>query len=96
LEAGLSTEWVNKKTGKKWTGCVTDRNQPYNVQDTAPTGADQSYPAIACVNPAPLLALTDNWDGLPSSSVTSTVCSIFSSPRAHPASTRHGLLRSSV
>ena len=37
-EAGLSTDWVNKKTGKKWTGCVNDRSQPYDTQDTAPTG----------------------------------------------------------
>lgn len=64
LEAGLSTDWVNKKTGKKWNGCVTDRNQPYDVQDTAPTGADQSYLAVECVNPAPLLTLTSKWKDL--------------------------------
>jgi Flp pilus assembly protein TadG len=65
LEAGLTTEWVNKKTGKKWSGCVADRTQPYDTQDTAPNGAaDTMYPAVECVNPGPLQALTSNWNRL--------------------------------
>ena len=64
METGLSTDWVNKKTGNKWTGCVNDRNQPYDVQDTAPTTADTRYPAVECVNPVPLLQLTSKWKDL--------------------------------
>lgn len=64
LETGLSTDWVNKKTGKKWTGCVTDRQQPYDVQDTAPTGVDTEFFAVECVNPVPLLQLTSKWKDL--------------------------------
>jgi Flp pilus assembly protein TadG len=65
LEAGLSTDWVSKKSGKKWSGCVADRNQPYDVQDTEPNGAaDMLYPAVECVNPAPLQGLTSNWSRL--------------------------------
>jgi len=65
LEAGLSTDWVNPKSGKKWTGCVQDRNQPYDAQDTAPTShIDARFPAVDCVNPIPLMALSSNWKKL--------------------------------
>ena len=63
-EAGLTTEWVNKKTGAKWTGCVTDRSQPYDTQDTPPTNLATMYPAAECVNPVPILTLTSNWSKL--------------------------------
>ncbi len=63
-EAGLSSDWVNPKSGKKWSGCVMDRNQPYDTQDTAPTNADQLFPAAECVNPVPLIELTSNWNKL--------------------------------
>jgi Flp pilus assembly protein TadG len=63
-EGGLSTDWVNAKTGKKWTGCVTDRNQPYDTQDTAPVGLDTLFPAVECVNPVPLQPLTSDWKRL--------------------------------
>lgn len=64
IEAGLTTEWINKKTGNKWTGCVQDRNQPYDAQDIAPTTADTRFPAVECVNPVPLLQLTSKWKDL--------------------------------
>jgi hypothetical protein len=64
LEAGLSSDWVNPKSGKKWAGCVMDRNQPYDTQDTVPAGADTLFPAAECVNPVPLIALTSNWKKL--------------------------------
>jgi Flp pilus assembly protein TadG len=63
IEAGLSTEWVSK-TGAKWTGCVNDRNQPYDVQDTAPTTADTRFQAVECVNPVSLQQLTSKWKDL--------------------------------
>ncbi len=61
MEAGLSSDWINPKTGQKWAGCVTDRNQPYDVQDTAPSGTDTLFPAADCVNPVPFTALTSDW-----------------------------------
>lgn len=65
FESGLSTDWVNKKTGNKWSGCVSDRTQPYDTQDTAPSGnPDTRFPAVECVNPGALLALTSNWSKL--------------------------------
>jgi uncharacterized protein YegL len=64
LETGLSTGWVNKKTGNKWTGCVTDRNQPYDTQDIAPTGADTSFQAVECVNPVAMMPLSSSWKKL--------------------------------
>lgn len=64
FETGLSVEWVNKKTGTKWTGCVTDRSQPYDTQDTAPSSLATMFPAAECVNPVPLLTLTSSWSKL--------------------------------
>lgn len=64
VEVGLSSDWINPKSGKKWSGCVTDRNQPHDVQDTAPNNADQLFPAAECVNPVPLIELTSNWNKL--------------------------------
>jgi Mg-chelatase subunit ChlD len=64
-EVGLSEEWINKKTGNKWTGCVTDRTKPYDTQDTPPSGSiDTEFPAVECVNPVPLLSLTNSWNKL--------------------------------
>jgi Mg-chelatase subunit ChlD len=65
VEGGLTVEWTNKKTGAKWAGCVTDRTQPYDVQDTAPNGsADTMFPAAECTNPGPLITLTSDWKKL--------------------------------
>jgi Mg-chelatase subunit ChlD len=65
-EAGLTTEWINKKTGAKWTGCVTDRAQPYDTQDVPPTSLATMFPAAECVNPGPSMTLTSNWKKLSS------------------------------
>lgn len=64
LEAGLSSDWVNPKSGNKWAGCVADRNQPHDVQDTPPSSYDRRYPAAECVNPGALQPLTSNWNRL--------------------------------
>jgi Flp pilus assembly protein TadG len=64
VETGLSNDWVHKKSGKKWTGCVTDRNQPYDTQDTAPNAMDTLFPAAECVNPVPMMTLSSNWKKL--------------------------------
>lgn len=64
VEAGLSSDWINPKSGKKWAGCVMDRNQPHDVQDTAPNSVDRFFPAAECVNPVPLIALTSDWNKL--------------------------------
>ena len=64
MEAGLSTDWVNKKTGKKWTGCVTDRNQPYDAQDTAPDRRGHAFPGGRMRQPGASSPLTSNWKEL--------------------------------
>lgn len=47
-----------------WKGCVTDRTQDYDVQNTAPTGDPKTlYPSADCTLAA-ILPLTDNWSGL--------------------------------
>ncbi len=39
----------NKGTISAWNGCLIDRTQPYDVQDTTPTGnSDTWYPAVNC------------------------------------------------
>jgi Mg-chelatase subunit ChlD len=51
------------RTGGKvaWNGCVIDRSQPYDANDTAPTGnAATWYPAENCAL-APVLPLTSDW-----------------------------------
>src|SRR5262245_21199250 len=63
-EAGVTSDWVNKKSGKKWAGCVTDRDQPYDAQDTAPSGTGTLFPAAECTNPVPLIPLTSDWNAL--------------------------------
>lgn len=49
-----------------WKGCVYDRNQNYDVDDTAPTDAATYYPAAKCFDTPPqaITALTDNWTTL--------------------------------
>ncbi len=65
VEGGLTTDWTNNKSGKKWSGCVADRTQPYDTQDTVPNGSAATlYPAVECVNPGPLQPLTSNWNRL--------------------------------
>jgi Flp pilus assembly protein TadG len=50
---------VNKAS---WTGCVIDRQQPYDVDDTAPSrNAATWYPAENC-DLIPVLPLTSDWN----------------------------------
>jgi Flp pilus assembly protein TadG len=45
-----------------WTGCVVDRQQPYDVDDTPPSGNPATwYPAENC-NLATVLPLTTDWN----------------------------------
>ena len=47
-----------------WTGCVIDRDQPYDIVNTPPTSDPATfYPATDC-NLAPLLPLTTDWAAL--------------------------------
>ena len=48
-----------------WTGCFTDRTQPYDVQNTAPTSAntDTYFPAVNC-SLTEMLPLTSDWTAL--------------------------------
>jgi Flp pilus assembly protein TadG len=58
---GASKTWTagNKNA---WSGCVTDRTQPYDVQNTAPTSTATDFPAqIYAECPQALLPLTYSW-----------------------------------
>ncbi len=47
-----------------WTGCVNDRDQPYDIQDTTPTGDMATwYPALNCKTAA-IQPLTSDWTAL--------------------------------
>lgn len=49
-----------------WDGCVTDRNDPYDTDDTAATTDDTLYPAAACdtTRLEEILPLTSDFDDL--------------------------------
>jgi Flp pilus assembly protein TadG len=51
-------------TASNWTGCIADRDQPYDVKDTAPTGASTYFPATLCGTLAQALPLTNDWAAL--------------------------------
>ena len=53
-------------TASNWTGCVIDRNQPYDTDDTTPAGSDTSFPARNCTTGklAAILPLTTDWTAL--------------------------------
>lgn len=56
--------WVKNAT-TTWNGCVTDRTQPYDTQNTAPTTTATSFfveQYDAC--PSALMPLSSNWTGL--------------------------------
>jgi Flp pilus assembly protein TadG len=59
-----SGSWPNRtctaKSHDTWNGCVTDRDQPYDVQNTAPTGGPSTkfYAEQYDACPAPLMALS--------------------------------------
>src|SRR5262249_9131273 len=61
-------DWSRINGNSSWTGCVTDRDQPYDVQNTTP---NPSIPATLFVPgsgwgscPAPLMALNNDWIAL--------------------------------
>ena len=49
-----------------WEGCVRDRAQPYDVQDTSPTAGNKKtlYPVYDCGDIAKAMPLSYNWDRL--------------------------------
>ncbi len=56
---------VNAIAKKKWEGCVEDRDQPHDVQDTAPGSPAALFPAANCSGGlADVLPLTNNWRDL--------------------------------
>ncbi|MGL4290814.1 MAG: vWA domain-containing protein [Phreatobacter sp.] len=61
--------WLSYPNGtdaSNWTGCVTDRNQSYDVDDTAPTSSNTNFPARNCTTGklATILPLTTDWTAL--------------------------------
>jgi Flp pilus assembly protein TadG len=57
-------EYDSKITKANWQGCVTDRDQPNDVKDTAPTGGTSLFPAADCGALAKALPLTGDWTAL--------------------------------
>jgi len=61
---GAGKTWT-AGTKSSWSGCVTDRTQPYDVQNTAPTSTATDFPAqIYGPCPQALLPLTYNWSAV--------------------------------
>ena len=61
---GAGKTWT-AGTKSNWSGCVTDRTQPYDVQNTAPTSTATDFPAqIYGPCPQALLPLTYNWSAV--------------------------------
>jgi Flp pilus assembly protein TadG len=48
----------------QWQGCVEDRDQPYDTQDTTPTSSNihTKYPAVQCSGLTTIMTLTDVLD----------------------------------
>lgn len=57
---------VDEIKKKKWEGCVQDRDQPYDVQDTTPTPANTVtlFPAADCGALTQAMPLTNDWSAL--------------------------------
>jgi len=53
-------------TSTTWNGCIADRDQPNDVKDTTPTGANTYYPATMCGTLAQTVPLTNDWTALDS------------------------------
>jgi Flp pilus assembly protein TadG len=52
-------------TSANWTGCVAARDQPNDVKDTTPTGANTYFPAAMCGGAlAQAVPLTNDWTAL--------------------------------
>jgi Mg-chelatase subunit ChlD len=68
-----TTTWV-PAAHTTWNGCITDRDQDYDVKNTAPNPADKSLPASATSTlfpadqefgcPVPMMGLTNDWTAL--------------------------------
>jgi Flp pilus assembly protein TadG len=68
-----STTW-KPDSHSTWNGCITDRDQSYDVTNTSPNPADKSLPASSPSTlfpadqydgcPVPMLGLTNNWTAL--------------------------------
>ena len=68
-----STSWV-PAAHTTWNGCVTDRDQSYDVTNTSPNPADKALPPSAASTlfpadqydrcPIPMMALTNDWTSL--------------------------------
>ncbi|MDE2578549.1 MAG: VWA domain-containing protein [Hyphomicrobiales bacterium] len=62
--AGKCVAPVAASAPANWTGCVIDRDQPYDVQNTLPSSDPATwYPGVNC-NLATLLPLTNDWVSL--------------------------------
>jgi len=70
-------QWVQAtwtpESASSWNGCVYDRNQNYDVNDTAATASNTYYPAAKCYGdtvangngpPQAITALSENWSSL--------------------------------
>jgi Flp pilus assembly protein TadG len=47
-----NASWIRGNPGGSWTGCVEDRDSPYNTNDTPPTSNATRFPAENCPNTA--------------------------------------------
>jgi Flp pilus assembly protein TadG len=57
-----NASWI-RNVPNGWTGCVEDRNEPNNTNDTAPTNGDTQFPARNCTSTslATMQPLTSNF-----------------------------------
>lgn len=58
---------VDGATKANWKGCVEDRDQPYDVQNTSPLSLSTRYPGAACTegsNLAKIRPMTSDWAAL--------------------------------
>ena len=54
---------VHNITQAQWEGCVQDRDQPYDTQDTTPSADFHTkFPAVQCSSITPIMTLTDVLD----------------------------------
>jgi Flp pilus assembly protein TadG len=59
--------WIaydSKINKTNWQGCVADRDQPYDVRDTAPGSSATNFPVADCGALAKALPLTTDWTAL--------------------------------
>jgi Flp pilus assembly protein TadG len=68
--ANVDAPWLTldpSVTKATWTGCVQDRDQPYDTQNTAPTSAATLFPGYKCIDGSKLVqmrGLTSDWTAL--------------------------------